>query len=100
MRLIPSERKIRASVETCCEQLGFQTGSGTRDNVFVLQQLIRKYKKRRRFTCFVDFKMAFDSVDRGKLFHKLERIPGIDIVWLRMLRATNSSAFQGLTSSG
>ena len=94
------ERKIRASVEQCCEQLGFQTGSGTRDNVFVLQQLIRKYRKHRLFTCFVDFKMAFDSVDRGKLFDKLERIPGIDAVWIRMLRAMYANVSASIKGSG
>ena len=94
------ERKIRASVETCCEQLGFQTGSGTRDNVFVLHQLIRKYRKRRLFTCFVDFKMAFDSVDRDKLFDKLEQIPGMDTVWLRMLKAMYKGVKASVKGSG
>jgi hypothetical protein len=94
------ERKIRASVRLCCEQLGFRTGSGTRDNVFVLQQLIRKYRKRRLFTCFVDFKMAFDSVDRSKLFDKLERIPGIDVVWIRMLRAMYTNVSASIKGSG
>jgi len=77
-------------VSICSEQLGFQAGSGTRDNVFVLRELIRKFRAKRLYTCFVDFKMAFDSVDRQLLFDKLEKLPGMDLVWLRMLRAMYS----------
>jgi hypothetical protein len=80
-------RRLRENTERCCEQLGFTDGNGTRDNVFVLTELIRKHRKNRLYTCFVDFKTAFDSIDRQLLFDKLEKIPGMDLVWLRMIRA-------------
>ena len=85
-----AERHLRPRVPKSPEQLGFQTGCGTRDNAFVLRELIRKYRSSRLYVCFVDFKMAFDSVDRRLLFEKLERTPGIDQVWLRLLKAMYS----------
>jgi hypothetical protein len=84
------DRRLRALVRISVEQLGFQAGCGTRDNAFVLRELIRKYRSSKLFVCFVDFKMAFDSIDRTMLFDKLARIPGIDPVWINMLKAMYS----------
>ena len=81
------DRRIRQCVAICREQLGFQEGCGTRDNVFVLQELIQKHRKSGLYVCFVDFKMAFDSVDQQLLFDKIALLPGMDPVWIRMLRA-------------
>ena len=36
--------------------------------MFVLQELIHKYRKAGLYVCFVDFKMAFDFVDQKLLF--------------------------------
>ena len=66
------DRQIKKIINICREQLGFQPGSGTRDNAFVMRELIRKYRKGGLYTCFVDFKMAFDSVDRTLLLDKLD----------------------------
>ena len=64
------DRRVRACVSICREQLGFQEGCGTRDNAFVMRALINKFRVSRLFTCFVDFRMAFDSIDRQLLFDK------------------------------
>ena len=56
------------------EQGGFRKNFRTSDNIFILHSLIQKYgtnKKKKLFICFIDFKQAFDSIDRQKLLYKL-----------------------------
>ena len=57
------------------EQCGFRKGQGTSDNIFTLKTLIDKYVKSKPnkkgnllFSCFVDFRKAFDCIPRQKLF--------------------------------
>ena len=55
-------------------QLGFMSGCRTADALFILNNLIDYYCKRNNryiYSCFVDFKKAFDSIPRHKLFQKL-----------------------------
>ena len=55
-------------------QLGFIAGCRTADALFILTNLIEYYCKKNNqhiFGCFVDFKKAFDSIPRHKLFQKL-----------------------------
>ena len=55
-------------------QLGFLAGCRTSDALLILQNLIDYYCKKKSqhiFGCFVDFKKAFDSIPRQKLFQKL-----------------------------
>ena len=52
-------------------QFGFREGYSTIDNAFILNSVIEKYlskKKGKLYVCFVDFKRAFDSVNRQKLW--------------------------------
>jgi hypothetical protein len=55
------------------EQAGFRKGYSTMDHVFTLQSLLELYlsKKKRLYCCFVDYKKAFDLVDRVILWRKL-----------------------------
>lgn len=58
-------------------QAGFRKGRGTREHIFVLNSLINnslKREKGRLYACFVDFKTAFDSIDREKMMEKLEKM--------------------------
>ena len=55
-------------------QLGFCQGAQTADHLLALQTCIEKYvktRKERLYTCFVDFKKAFDTICREALLHKL-----------------------------
>ena len=55
-------------------QLGFLQGCRTSDAHLILSNLVEYYCKKRGqyiFGCFVDFKKAFDSIPRYKLFQKL-----------------------------
>jgi hypothetical protein len=54
-------------------QYGFKPGYGTRDAIFALNGLISKTLKshKRLYCCFIDYKCAFDTVDRLLLWKKL-----------------------------
>ena len=47
-------------------QFGFRGGLSTVDAIFALQAIIKRSldSKNRLYCCFVDFKKAFDSIDR------------------------------------
>ena len=55
-------------------------GHRTADNVFILRTLVDQakaninVKKRKLYTCFVDFSKAFDTIPRGLLWHRLEQL--------------------------
>ena len=62
------------------EQGGFRKMHGTVDSIFTLKKLIDKYVKSKPqkhrnllFSCFVDFRKAFDCIPRQKLFDKLRK---------------------------
>ena len=54
-------------------QAGFRQGYCTMDHIFVLNSLIELYlhKQKRIYACFVDYRKAFDLVDRSSLWQKL-----------------------------
>ena len=57
-------------------QAGFRAGHSTTDQVFVLNCIIQKRLRSNATTycAFVDFKQAFDSVNRQALWHKLSAL--------------------------
>ena len=62
------------------EQGGFRKMHGTVDSIFTLKMLTDKYLKSKPqkhrnllFSCFVDFRKAFDCIPRQKLFDKLRK---------------------------
>ena len=55
-------------------QFGFRRGNSTIDAIFILQSLVNFHLKKkggRLYCCFIDYRKAFDFVDRGKLWSKL-----------------------------
>ncbi len=55
---------------------GFKSGSRTSDNLFILNAILEKYRCKGKplFVCFVDFKRAFDCVNRALMFVKLMKV--------------------------
>lgn len=55
-------------------QAGFRPGYRTTDHIYTLHTLIHQARARRRplYSCFVDFKKAFDSVPRPLLWLRLQ----------------------------
>lgn len=72
-------------------QAGFRKGRSTIDNVYILNHCVQKYlsKSKKLFALFIDFKAAFDNVNRERLWKRLERI-GIEKYLINALRNTYS----------
>jgi hypothetical protein len=75
-------------------QAAFRKSSRTSDHMFVLKSLLNKYtskKKGKLYTCFVDFRKAFDSVWREALLYKILKL-GIrgNFYWILKYMYTNS----------
>ena len=68
------------------EQFGFRANHRTVDAMFVLNALIENAKAKRKniYSCFVDFKKAFDSVQHHLLWQKLSSI-GVSTKLLKLL---------------
>ena len=67
MKVSPWGQEVNMIVE---EQSGFRTGYSTMDNVFVSYAIVQRYlikKSGKAYVCFVDFKKAFDTINRGVL---------------------------------
>ena len=70
---------------------GFMEGCRTSDHIFLLQTIIEKVVKKNRkklFCAFVDFKKAYDTVDRMTLLQQLEKI-GIKGIFYKNIAAMN-----------
>ena len=76
----------------CEEQGGFRKNRSCQDQIFSLFSIIenRKSRKKDTFACFVDFKKAFDSIPREKLWSKLNNI-GINGLFLSSIRGLYSN---------
>ena len=58
------------------EQNGFRAARSCIDHIFILCSVLRNRKEtgKQTFLCFIDYKKAFDSVDRDLLLHSLSSI--------------------------
>ena len=75
-------------------QLGFCAGGQTSDHILTLSTCIQKYirhRKERLYTCFVDFRKAFDTVSRQGLVYKLDKL-GIKGRFLSVLKHIYSNS--------
>jgi sorting nexin-29 len=70
------------------DQAGFRSGRRTTDHIFLLQHLIDKYRSKRKslFACFIDLSKAFDTINRDRLWSRLDKIG----IRGRMLQALKS----------
>ena len=67
------------------EQIGFIKGKSTSDHIFLLQTIVEKVVKRKKqklYAAFIDFKKAYDTVNRELLIRKLQSL-GINGIFLR-----------------
>ena len=57
-------------------QNGFRRKRSTTDNIFILNHCARKVLKNgnQLYSCFVDLKAAFDTVNRQKLFKRMRKL--------------------------
>ena len=68
-------------------QSGFRSGFSTTDNIFVINTIIQDFQLRQRklYIFFVDFKAAFDTIDRKALYFKLNQL-GMSTKMLRIIK--------------
>ena len=70
-------------------QVGFMKGSCTSDHIFLLQTIIEKIVKKgkkRLYAAFIDFKKAYDKVNRKSLLETLKKL-GINGIFLRNIES-------------
>ena len=71
------------------EQNGFRPGRNCQDHIFALTSIIenRIQNKKDTFACFIDFRKAFDTVNRKYLWAKLEKRYGMSGGFLHSLKS-------------
>ena len=67
--------RISHFLETCPNQFGFKQNLGTDTCIYVLKEMVHKYKSLNGglFVCFLDASKAFDRVKHSVLFNKPTR---------------------------
>jgi hypothetical protein len=67
------EKYLDTNSIICKKQIGFKKGSRTSDHILTLKTVIDKAFKspKKVYACFIDFKKAFDTINRDVLFYKL-----------------------------
>ncbi len=65
-------------------QGGFRKDHRTSDNIFILSQIMKWYKSKKKplYVCFIDFRKAFDKLNRNALLYKLIGV-GSFTMWLK-----------------
>ena len=71
------------------EQNGFHKGRSCQDHIFTLNTVLdgRKVLRQSTFACFIDFRKAFDSVNRALLWHKMQFQFGVQGQFLSTVKA-------------
>jgi len=72
-------------------QFGFKNNFSTVDPVFVLNSLIQRQlqNKKKLYSCFIDYKNAYDCIERRRLWYKLIEL-GVDGKFLSLVRSMYS----------
>ncbi len=85
----------------CEEQTGFRNKYSTLDHIFSLNFIVRLYlsKNKRLYCAFIDYKKAFDLVDRVLLWRKLVSM-GVNGLFLRVVHNLYTRAKSCVKISG
>ena len=83
------------------EQIGFQKKCRPADHIFVLKTLMNTHleKGKKIYSCFIDFKKAYDSVWRTGLFYKLIKT-GADLDLIKIIKSMYEQSKQTLLLNG
>jgi len=69
-------------------QFGFKPNCSTADAIFILNALIEKqlHNKHKLFCCYIDYRKAYDVINRGQLWYKMIR-SGVDGKLMAIIRS-------------
>ena len=87
------EKRIQESNPISCNQIGFTKGHRTADHIFVMKTIVDKIvrvERKRLFVAFIDFRKAYDRINRDLLFLKLQK-SGIRGTFYRNIKAMYNS---------
>ena len=87
------EKHIESVMPISPNQIGFQKGNRTADHIFVLNTIINKivkHDKKKLYIAFIDFRKAYDKINRTLLFLKLQRA-GVSGLFYENLKKIYSS---------
>ena len=71
------EKRIKRFYTLSPNQIGFKKGHRTSDHMFVLNSIVNKIVRKEKgklFVAFIDFRKAFDRVNRKLILLKLQRL--------------------------
>ena len=90
------ENRVRGRVKIDDMQLGFRSGRGTTDAIFIVRQVQEKFlaKKKDLWMAFVDLEKAFDRVPRDVVWWAL-RLLGVEKWIVNVIRAM----YRGVTTA-
>ena len=79
LKVVLERIKQKINREIGEEQFGFCPGSGTREGIFCISNIIQKHIQvnKELYTCFIDYSKAFDRIHHQQLIESLEKV-GID----------------------
>ena len=87
------EKKIEETHPISPNQIGFKKGHRTGDHIFVLKAIIDKIiksEKKKLYVAFIDFRKAYDTVNRSLLLLRIQRL-GIKGLFYRNIKAMYNS---------
>jgi hypothetical protein len=95
-----TEIRLTPLLDNLTPQFGFRAHRGTRDGLFLTRTALHFAKQHNKplYTCFIDFKGAFDRVHRGRLFEHLASI-GLHPQWVSIIKAMYAEVNACLTQN-
>ena len=81
------DERLRKQTQVSEAQFGFVPGRSTTEPIFMLRQLVEKFRRRRKklHIVFVDLEKAYDRVPRSLVWDVLRR-RGVDEAWVRVIK--------------
>ena len=87
------EKRIEMTHPISPNQIGFKKGHRTGDHIFVLKSIIDKIiksEKKKLYVAFIDFRKAYDTVNRSLLLLRIQRL-GIKGLFYRNIKTIYNS---------